>query len=170
MSLSLFGAEIIRYFIGFLMLAASVGKLRTFADFRANLVTSFGASTVQSALLAPTVVILELTAAAMVLGPFSQAGMLASLLILGAFTVVLSYRFLTESVVKCSCFGEAGRAVSAFDLLRNVLVLAAIGAYLNLGSAGDLPLTASILAAALATFLCMMAIELHDIATLLLRY
>lgn len=170
MTAPVFGAEIIRYFIGFFMLAASVGKLRSFTDFRANLVTSFGASTAHSALLAPAVVMLELAAAAMVLGPFSRAGMLASLLILGSFTAVLSYRFFTESVVKCSCFGEAGRAVSAFDLLRNVLVLAAIAAYFSMASAGSLPLTASILAAALATFLCVAAIELHDIATVLLRY
>ncbi len=166
---SAFGAEIIRYFIGFLMLAAGLGKLRTFAQFRANLVSSFGATTSQSTWLAPTVVMLELLAAALVLGPYSQTGMLASLFMLGSFTVVLSYKFFTESIVRCSCFGEAGRAVSSIDLLRNALVLAAIALQFTLSHAA-LPLTASVLAAALATLLCVVAIELHDIVTLLHRH
>ena len=165
-----FGAEIIRYFIGFLMLAAGLGKLRTFAQFRANLVTSFGATTLQSTWLAPAVVMLELLAAALVLGPFSGMGMLAALLMLGTFTLVLSYKFFTESIVRCSCFGEAGRAVSGIDLLRNGLVLAAVAVHFMLGQAASLPLTASVLAAALATLLCVVAIELHDIVTLLLGH
>ncbi len=165
-----FGAEILRYFIGFLMLAAGLGKLRTFTQFRANLVSSFGATALQSTRLAPAVVMLELLAAALVLGPFSRTGMLASLLMLGIFTVVLSYKFFSESIVKCSCFGEAGRAVSGIDLLRNGAVLAAIALYFALGQAAGLPLTVSILAAALATFLCVAAIDMHDIVTLLQRY
>jgi len=165
-----FGMEIIRYFVGFLMLAAATGKLRTLADFRANLTSSFGVGAAFSAALAPAIIVLELAAAVLVLGPWSTTGMLASLLMLGLFTLVVCYKFFTQSVVKCSCFGEAGRSVSGIDLLRNGVVLVSIIAYLYQGGGVTVGLAAAILAAALAALLCVIAIEAHDIVTLLARY
>lgn len=170
MTTALFAAQILRYFIGFLMLAAAAGKLRSFADFRANLTASFGVSRAHSALLAPAVVVAECLVAAMLPSVFDRTGMLAALLMLCAFTAVVSYRFFTQGVVKCSCFGEAGRPVSGYDLLRNLIVILSIVLYLSLAAGPGLPLHASILAAALAALLCVMAIEFHDIVTLLVEY
>lgn len=162
-----FVSEILCYFIGFLMLAAATGKLRTFTQFRSNLDTSFGLGPAVSVVLAPAVVAAEFVVAALVLGLSSWGGMLASLLMFCAFTIIVSYKFFTQSVVKCSCFGEAGRSVSGFDLLRNVLVIVSIAVYLSLAGGVGLPLEASILAAGLASILCVVAIEFHGIASLL---
>jgi hypothetical protein len=169
MTTTLFVAEVLRYFIGFLMLAAATGKLRTFADFRANLAASFGMSAALSSMLAPAIVVAECAVSVLVLSAFSRSGMLASLLMLCAFTAVISYKFFTQAVVKCSCFGEAGRSVSGFDLLRNLLVILSIAVYLLIAAGAGLPLQMAVLAAALASILCVMAIEFHDIVTMLVK-
>ena len=169
MSTGFFIAEILRYFIGFFMLAAALGKLRTFAQFRANLSTSFSMPARLANLLAPGVVSAEFAAAVMILGGAAKPGMMAALAMLAAFTAFVSYKFVTESVVKCSCFGEAARSVSGFDLLRNLLTIAAAGAHLTLAGGAALPLGAALLAAGLATILLVAAIEFHDIATLLVQ-
>lgn len=169
MSTAFFVAEVLRWFAGFLMLAAAGGKLRTFGQFRANLTSSFGMPAPLAALLAPAVVAAEAGAAALILGGAPRPGMLAALVMLGAFTALVSYKFFTESVVKCSCFGEAARSVSGFDLLRNLLAIGAIGAWLALATGSALPLSAAVLAAGLASILLVAAIEFHDIATLLVQ-
>ena len=167
MSTGFFVAEILRYFIGFFMLAAAVGKLRTFPEFRANLGTSFSVPPRAANMLAPGVIAAEFGAAALILGGAEQPGMVAALAMLAVFTALVAYKFFTESVVKCSCFGEAARSVSGYDLLRNLLAIAASAAYLAMASGPALSVSAALLAAGLATILLVAAIEFHDIATLL---
>lgn len=169
MSTGLFVAEVLRYFIGFFMLAAGAGKLREFAQFCANLVASFGMPERAARLLAPAVVAAEFGAAALILGGAANTGMVAALAMLAAFTAVVSYKFFTESVVKCSCFGEAARSVSGFDLLRNLLAIAAAIAYLAIAGASPMPIPVALLAAGLATLLLVAAIDFHDIASLLVQ-
>lgn len=161
-----FIAEILRYFIGFFLLAAAIAKLRTYAGFHGALVRSFGVRAALASAIAPAVIALEALIAALVLGLSSQAGMRASLLMFSTFCAILGYKFFTQSAVSCGCFGEQ-RVVSGLDLLRNVFVLLSIAACLALGSAVAMPVHASILAAALASILCVGAIEFHDIVTLL---
>ena len=169
MTTTFFIAEILRYFIGFFLLAAALGKLGVAMHFQRNLVQSFGMSTKMSRVLAPAVIGAEFIVAAMVLVAAERVGMLISLLMFCAFSALLSYKFFTESVVKCSCFGEAERAVSLFDLVRNLLVIAAIAIWLLLPSGPALPVQVAILAAALASVLCVLAIEFHGIAAVLAR-
>lgn len=164
---AIFVAEILRYFIGFVLLAAVVGKLRTFAVFRDNLVSSFGMPPAASALAAPALVAAELLVAAMVMGQLGRPGMLAALLLFGAFTAIVTYRFLQEGVVRCSCFGEAERNISALDLVRNGLVVSSIVAYLALAAVGQPSWHVSLLAAGLASVLAVLAVHFHDVVTLL---
>lgn len=165
----MFIAEILRYFVGLLLLAAAVAKLRGFDGFRANLTESFGVGAAYGGLLAPAVVLAELAAAALVLGAAVRPGMWAALCMFGLFTALIGYKFYTQSVVRCGCFGEAERALSGFDLLRNALVIAAIAAGLALGHTAGVPPHAAILAAALATIACVVTIHFHELAVLLGR-
>lgn len=151
--------------IALLLLTAGVGKLRGYADFRGNLSTSFGLPPAAAALAAPVLVAVELLLAGWLLTGGTDAPMLLALMLLGLLTAVLAYRYFTLSVVRCSCFGEAARPVSHYDLLRNALVLAINGAYFALAPEAALPVATSVLAAGLASIVCVTAISLHDIAT-----
>lgn len=170
-SLAALLSQVARYVIALLLLAASVGKLRSYGAFRGNLATSFGLPPATAALAAPALVAAELLLAAWLLAaPLPGAGarlpMLLALLLLGTLTAVLAYRYFTQNVVRCSCFGEAARPVSHYDLLRNVLVVAINGAYFALAPDAALPASTAWLAAGLASIVCVAAISLHDIATL----
>ncbi|RNF31893.1 hypothetical protein NM04_04820 [Massilia aurea] len=162
-----FGAQILRCFIGFVLLAACFGKLRTFDRFRANLATSFRVPLRLGGLLAPAVVGAELLLAVLVLGPFPRAGMTAALLLFTAFSALLAWRLWHDGVVRCSCFGEAERSLSGFDLLRNLLIVAATGLFLALPAAAGMPLPAILLAAGLAGILTVLAIDFHDVMHIL---
>lgn len=165
-----FIAEILRWFVGMLLLAAALGKLRNLAEFRSNLHTSFGLGGTLSNSVSLALPAAELLVAAMILGLSSQLGMVLALLMFCAFTALVGYKFVTESVVRCSCFGETGRPISSYDLLRNLFVILACIGSLALGTAIMPPLHATILAAALASILCVVAIEFHSMVTLLVRH
>lgn len=163
-------AEVVRYFIGFLLFFAALGKLKTFAQFKQNLTESFGLSAGVGAGLAPVIVGTELLLAVLVLlnHPVNYLAMAASLLMFVLFTSVVAYQFVKEGIVKCSCFGEDERRVSGFDLLRNAIVIGSIVFYLLGASANPvLGLPMQLLSAALGLILTIIAIEFHQIATLL---
>jgi uncharacterized membrane protein YphA (DoxX/SURF4 family) len=163
-----FIAEILRYFVGLLLLTAAVAKLRGFENFRANLTASFGVGAAHSQVLAPAVMLAELAVGALVLGVSMRIGLWCALLMFCLFTALLAYKFYTQSVVRCGCFGEAERSLSGFDLLRNVLVIAAIGAGLALGRQdAGVPPHAALLAVALATLACVVAVHFHEMVSLL---
>lgn len=159
-------SDIARYCIALLLLAASVGKLRSQGAFRDNLATSFGVPPAAARVVAPALVMTELLLAGWLLAGATHLPMLLSILLLSTLTAVLAYRYFTHSVVRCSCFGEAARPVSPYDLLRNVLVVGINGAYFALAQETPLPVTTSVLAAGLAAIACVAMISLHDIATL----
>ncbi|MES2323851.1 MAG: MauE/DoxX family redox-associated membrane protein [Pseudomonadota bacterium] len=167
--MALFVGEILRFFVGFLLLAAAAGKLRAAAGFRLNLETSFGMPAARARMVAPMLIGAEVLVAAMVLGPWNQAGMLAALLMFAAFTLVVTHRFFTQPTVRCSCFGETGRPLSGYDLLRNLLVIGAIAAFLAVAPGAAASWSLMFLAAGLASFMAVAAIEFHGIATLLVE-
>lgn len=164
--LTLLLADMARYVIAWLLLAAAVGKLRSYSEFRGNLATSFGLPPAIATCAAPALVAAELLLAGWLLAGGAQLPMLLSLLLLGTLTAVLVYRYFTHSMVRCSCFGEAARPVSHYDLLRNLLVVGINGAYCALAQETALPAASAVLAAGLASIVCVAAISLHDIATL----
>lgn len=164
-----FIGEIVRYFLAMLMLAAAAAKLRGYAGFRDNLGTLFGMGPTLRALVAPAVPAAELLVAVLLIGGLARAGMLAALVMLCVFTALVGYKFITQSVVRCSCFGESERSLSGLDLLRNGLVILATVAGLMLpsGLALPLPLHAALLAASLALLACVIAVHFHEIVHLL---
>lgn len=166
-TLPVFVAEMLRYFVGLLLLAAAVAKLRGLDSFRENLTASFDIGAAHSRILAPAVVLAELAVAALVLGGAVRAGLWAALLMFCVFTALLGYKFHTHGAVRCACFGGAERSLSGLDLLRNVLVIGAIGAGLALAHDASMPPHAVILAIALATLACVLAVHFHEIVRLL---
>lgn len=166
-TLPMFVAEILRYFVGLLLLAAAVAKLRGFDGFRENLTTSFDIGDAQSRLVAPAVVSAELAVAALVLGGAARPGLWAALLMFCGFTALLGYKLHTHGAIRCACFGGAERSLSGWDLLRNVLVIAATGAALALARDVGMAPHAAILAVALATIACVLAMHFHELVQLL---
>ncbi|WP_215403996.1 MauE/DoxX family redox-associated membrane protein [Janthinobacterium sp. JC611] len=169
-SLAALLADTARYCIALLLLAASVGKLRGYSDFRGNLATSFGVPPAAASLAAPALVMAELLLSGWLLAGGIHIPMLLSLLLLTTLTAILAWRYFTHSVVRCSCFGEAARPVSRYDLLRNMLVVGINGAYFALEQETTLPVAGTALAAGLAAIVCVATISLHDIATLAKAY
>lgn len=165
-----FTAEVLRFFLSFLLLAATFGKLRSFSVFKSNLVQTFGLNEKFSAIFAPAVIATELLVSMLILEQSPWMGMLAALLLFSGFTTVVTYKFFTQSTVKCSCFGEMQRPLSGYDLCRNVLVIFSICAWLALvtsNSGAHLHFPQICLAAGVATILCVVAIDFHDIIILL---
>ena len=171
-------AEVFRCFTAMLLLAAAVGKLRTLAEFRQNLTESFGASVHAARVLAPAIAAGELLLACAIAaghampgsGGIAYAAMAGALALFALFTALVARKYIEEGIVRCSCFGEAGRSVSPFDLLRNVLVMACIAFYLAYaGGPPALVPEAWFLAAGLAAFLTVLAVEFHEIAMLLVH-
>lgn len=167
-----FLAEVLRLLVGFVLVCAAAGKLRTFAAFRRNLSESLGWSVRGSSVLAPMVVSAELALAGLIVpgAPTSGAGMLGALGLFTVFTGYIAYKYATEDIVKCACFGEVERSVSAYDLVRNLLLLACIGyqlAYAGDASALRGPVLA--LACGLASILTVVVIAFHEIAMLLVH-
>lgn len=171
MSAAAYLAEIIRFFTAFLLACAAIGKLRTLAGFTHNLVESFGLKRQAAALLAPAVVALEALLAGLILagGGIGRIGMAAALALFVALTAAVGYRYVVEGSVKCSCFGESERPVSGYDLLRNGLVIAAIGACLAFSGGAAFGKKEMVLAAALALVATIGAIGFHDLARALKR-
>lgn len=167
MNVDQFLGEILRYFVALLMLAAASAKLRDLAGFGASLASLFGLAPALRALLAPAIALAELAVAALLLGGQTRAGLLAALLMLCGFTALAGYKFYTQSVVRCGCFGEADRSLSGLDLLRNALVIAALAAGLMLPAGGGLPWHVALLAASLGLLACVVAVHFHDIVHLL---
>lgn len=171
MSAAAYLAEIIRFFTAFLLACAALGKWRTLAVFAHNLAESFGVQRQAARILAPAVVAAESLLALLILagGTPGRAGMAGALLLFVALTALVGYRYVLEGSVKCSCFGESERPVSGYDLLRNGLVIAAIGTSLACSGGAAFGNKESLLAAALALIATIGAIGFHDLARALGR-
>nr|WP_315468459.1 MauE/DoxX family redox-associated membrane protein [uncultured Undibacterium sp.] len=106
---------------------AAVGKLRSFTSFQNNLTQSFGISPNLSKLIVPILIGTELLIAIALFSSNSSRILqltlfVASILFL-IFSLVVAYQFFSKDLVRCNCFGEAERPVSAYDLMRNFLLL-----------------------------------------------
>lgn len=166
MSAQLFVADVIRYFVAWWWLAAVLGKLRGWPGFRTELGASFGVPSGAAVVLAPLLILAELLAAALAIGPATRAGMLLSLGLMCTFSAVLGYQFLTRGIVRCSCFGESVRPLSGYDVLRNLLVVGTMLAWLALAPAGGLPPGEALVAAGFGAWLCVAAVHFHDLVVL----
>lgn len=170
MSAAAFFAEALRLAAALLLLAAAWGKWRALGQFRDNLSTTFGASPALAALLAPAIASAEVLLGAALLagGAVGQAGLAGSLLLFSVFTAVVAWKYATEDIVKCSCFGDADRSVSGFDLARNLAIIGGIVFSLVLGAEGGGGWPALVCAAGVATLLAVVLANFHEIMMLLL--
>jgi Methylamine utilisation protein MauE len=164
--------EIFRFSIAFILIFAAIGKLKTFHEFRKNLTESFGLSVFASQKIAPLIIAVELLLAGVILLNIkaSYLGMAVSLGLFVIFTGVVSYQYLKEGIVKCSCFGESERSVSVYDLLRNLLIIVCILFYL-LCSTGPVhhDVQMNFLISGLAIIITIFVTQFHEIITLLFR-
>ncbi|MDN4057956.1 MauE/DoxX family redox-associated membrane protein [Massilia sp. YIM B02769] len=166
MTVQQFAGEMLRWFAAWWWLAAALGKLRTWPGFRSELGTSFGLAPGTAAIAAPVLVVAELAAASLLLAAPGRAGMALSFLLMLTFTMVLGYQFFTRGVVRCSCFGESARPLSGYDLLRNLLVLGAMGSALGLAPAQPPLAGEALVAAGIGAWLCVAAVNFHDLVVL----
>lgn len=162
-------AATLRLTAALLLLAAGWGKWRALGQFRGNLAATFGAGKAVAALLAPGIAGAEvLLGAALLYGAAGRAALAGSLLLFTVFTAVVAWKYATEDTVKCSCFGDADRSVSGFDLARNLAVIGAIACSLGLDAAGVGSWQAALCAAGVATLLAVLLANFHEIMMLLL--
>ncbi|MQA18768.1 MauE/DoxX family redox-associated membrane protein [Rugamonas rivuli] len=125
-------ALVLRLLVGAVFLLAVLGKLRAPARFRANLTESMGVPPALGMALTPAVILAEAALALMLLGDVQARtfAMPAALVLLIGFTCFVAYKYVTADSVRCSCFGEAERPLSVYDLLRNGLLIGAIACWL----------------------------------------
>ncbi len=166
MTVTAAAAVLVRLLVGWVFLLAVVGKLRSAARFRANLTESMGVSAGAGAVLTPVVISAEAALAFMLLGDMQARAfaMPAALALLMAFTAFVGYKYVTADSVRCSCFGEADRPLSAYDLLRNALLIGAIAGWLYWPAAAVrwTPVQWT-LAAAVALLLAAGLVRLHEV-------
>lgn len=162
---------LIQWFVIFILLRAAWGKLVALNDFKSNLEESFRFSGKISRVIAPTLVVYEITLFILIISKtnYSYISMLVALFTFFIFTLVLCYRWVQDSRVRCNCFGNEDRTVSIFDLIRNIIIILLIGLYLIWGPPEhDLHLGSLFLLALLGLILSTVVIRFHDIAMLLL--
>lgn len=124
---------VVRYALGIVLAAAVVGKLRSFAPFRASL-ADFGLGRRAAGVAAPAIVALEGLVAAAALGPVPGLAVAVAGVLLGvSFTAAQTYLLATGRPAACHCFGKRehvsmwtwGRA--GLVLLMGVVLLMATG-------------------------------------------
>jgi hypothetical protein len=160
-------AEIARLYLLLVLAAAAIGKLLTFAEFRESAAELFGLAPRLAAAGALLVVAAEATAALLLAagGTAARSGAAAALLLLLAFTAAILQALFHGRAVRCNCFGGFGRPVSAWDVARNFLLVAACLLCLR-GSAlaVPVPVAAWVVMGGVALVLALVSIHLEALA------
>lgn len=99
---------------------------------------------------------------------WARLGMAAALALFAVFSSVLLAALVQRRAVSCNCFGGRNHPISAFDLVRNAMLIGACGAYLLAApAAGGLGAAAYLLLSGVAVILFLISTKLDDIAPLL---
>lgn len=159
-----FLAELTRFYLGFILLAAAWGKSRTYTYFLSQLTASFLIPPAASRVLAPCILLLEWALALSILATGNSVAIALAGALFTLFSLVLLQRYISQGTVKCSCFGETDRPVTDYDLLRNGWLVAVFPAcfWLN-DTAFAMALSLQLLAAALAVLLTLITVNFSDI-------
>ena len=123
-------AETCRLFVLIALLAAAIGKTANFRRFRDSLDEAFPTLRRDGAMLiAAAILIGEWSAALLMLagGAWSRAGLLLASGLFVFLTAVVAVVLAKGLSVRCNCFGASQRRISGYDLLRNLLFIAAAG-------------------------------------------
>lgn len=115
---------------------AGLGKLVSLDEFWWTLVRDHGLATIPAAALGASVAGAELLLAGLWFANWRRRAVgSAAIALLTAFTVYLLYERMTREAPTCSCFGILAQYASWLDdtrtaLVRNVVMIAALGCYL----------------------------------------
>jgi hypothetical protein len=147
------GLLFFRITIAVLFTASTVGKLSSRRDFEIALDGLKLPGSRRSRRRAATAVIaVEAVTATLVAvgGPLLVPGLVLAIVLLAAFSLVLARALRQRLEVSCNCFGPGVRMISAFDVWRNVVMMACAVGGIVLGTmdhgqplgAGDVALLA----------------------------
>ena len=167
---SIYLNEIIRLFIGMVLLMAAYSKTLDIAQFKETLVSSFHLNKKLSNYLAPLLLIVEwaISVILLVKAPWLELAMLAALLMFIVFTTVVSFLLYRDGIVKCNCFGEEQRPASIFDMIRNTACILAILHYLFTPTIDSpLSLENGVLLFGVSLSLTFVMVNFHEIVSIL---
>ncbi|GAA0357876.1 hypothetical protein GCM10009092_22600 [Bowmanella denitrificans] len=161
-------SELIRCMIGLLFLQAAWSKSRDMSAFRGNLHETFAVPVPLANWLGPALALIEGAVAITMLSNWlGYWSMLCASLMLTFFTLRLAWPYLQGDLIRCHCFGSSQRPVSAFDLLRNLLLIGLTVTYLLNPVPPSLPLSELLLLAALALALNPLLMHFHELMEIL---
>ncbi|WP_341503680.1 MauE/DoxX family redox-associated membrane protein [Gallaecimonas sp. GXIMD4217] len=163
-------AELTRLVVGLVFAFSALGKLTALRTFSLNLVESFRFPPHLARAAGALLILFEATLSVVLLAApaLGQPAMTLALASLGLFTLALAWRRLQAGQVRCSCFGDSDRPVSAYDFIRNLALILTMAGYLAQG-AEPAALAASTQAALAGTalVLAVFTIYFHDTMELL---
>ena len=163
-------SEACRLYLVLVLVASSAGKARAIGRFAETLEALVHLPAPWSRSAAVAIAGLELLVALALLagGPVAHHGMAAALALFLAFTAVLLVALARRRDVSCNCFGASDHPISGWDVVRNLLLIAACATGLLLGPSGEALAAGGwllLLGAAVIAFL--LSTNLHRIAPLL---
>ncbi|GEM_PF-847096 len=177
MSVAAYLAEGCRWYVLIALLAAAIGKTLYFRRFRDSLDEAFVRLKGNGNRLAAAAIVTgEWTAALSMLagGALSRMGLMLALALFVVLTAVVAVVLAKGLSVRCNCFGPSQRRISGYDLLRNLLFIAAAssGVYgasaaAASGVSGGFAWPAVAAIAAVAATLFLLSIGLREIVHLL---
>lgn len=159
-----------RLYILVVLLASAAGKARAIGNFAETLEALVRLPSRWSRKAAAAITASEfLVALALAAdGTAAQLGMAAALALFLAFTAVLLVALVQRRTVSCNCFGASDHPISAWDLVRNLLLIAACAAWLLMGPpATALAPGTRLLLLGVAVIAFLISTNLHRIAPLL---
>lgn len=165
-------SEACRLYILVVLLAAAAGKARALGRFAETLevLVHLPARWSRSAAAALTAVELLVALSLLAGGAAAALGMAAALGLFLAFTAVLLVALVQRRAVSCNCFGASEQRISAWDLVRNLLLMAACTAWFLLGPPAAAPSPgARLLLAGAAVLAFLLSTNLHRLGPLLRR-
>ena len=177
MSLDIYLAEACRWFVLMALLAAAAGKSVRFGRFRESLDAGFPVlGRIGAAMVAAGIVAGEWLAGGLILigGGFSRIGLLLASALFVSLTLVVVVVLARGMSVRCNCFGASQQRISGFDLVRNLLLIAAACVALQVaplptgeGVSGGLPFAAVVPIATIALMLLHLSLHLRDLVHLM---
>ncbi len=165
-------SEACRLYILVVLLAASAGKARALGSFAGTLEVLVHLPARWSRCAAAAVAAVEFLVALMLVagGTAAQLGMASALAMFLAFTAMLLVALIQRRTVSCNCFGASDHPISAWDVVRNLLLIAACAVWLLVGpSPVSLPVGTWLLLLGAAVGAFLLSTNLHRLAFLLRR-
>ena len=170
MNIDYYLTEMIRFFIGFILLTSAWSKTKTFQLFTDSLNSSFNLPLKISKIISPIIIAIEWLLAAILLTEISDTtlAMKMSLILFCVFTITVVYFMFKNETLSCNCFGEEPRPVSTFDVVRNIVIIATIIFYLLSNTIeNDFNRAEIALLALIGLIITIITINFHDVVSIL---